>query len=270
MRVAGLLCALFSLIGCAVPVAINDDYAARQGWPRCLVKGKDFTHVVYTAAAGEGAVWHVYIEGDGEPWQSRTSVARDPTQARPLMLRLMRQDAAPRLYLGRPCYLGMAPEPVCRPWVWTHGRYSEPVVSSMQRALERLIEQHAIGELALFGHSGGATLAMLLAERIPQVGMVVTLAGNLDTAAWTRKHGYSALTGSLNPAERPELPDRIRQFHFRGSEDRNLPNAQLPGDSSVSRHIRLEGVGHTTGWEPLYCHILTLTGGVCKPVSALP
>ena len=123
-------------VGCSGPVQINDRFAAAQGLSRSLVKGVDFTHVIYTAGNGEGSVWHIYIEGDGQPWQGRYSVAHDPTSAMPLMLRLMQQDSAPRIYLGRPCYQGLADEAACKPWVWTHGRYSEAVISSMQVALE--------------------------------------------------------------------------------------------------------------------------------------
>jgi pimeloyl-ACP methyl ester carboxylesterase len=234
--------------------------AANQGLSRSLVQGEDFTHVVYADSQGEGSVWHLYIEGDGQPWLGRHSVAPDPTAARPLMLRLMQQDAAPRIYLGRPCYLGMASEAACKPWVWTHGRYSQQVVSSLQAAIEKLVERYAIEELALFGHSGGGALAMLLAERIPQIRMVVTLAGNLDTQAWTKKHGYSQLAGSLNPKQRPALPARIRQYHFRGADDRNLPAASQ--DS-----IKLDGVGHVRGWERVYCKLLARVGGACSSMK---
>jgi len=244
------------LTACASPVAINDRFAAEQGLDRSLVSGAGFSHVVYTQSAGLGSVWHIYIEGDGQPWQSRYQVAHDPTAAMPLLLRLMQQDAAPRIYLGRPCYQGMVAEAACKPWVWTHGRYSEAVIASLQLALNKLIQRHGISELALIGHSGGGALAMLLAERIPRTRQVVTLAGNLDTQAWTRKQGYSELAGSLNPARRPALPSRIRQLHFQGAEDRSLP-AGMPGV------IRLEGVGHTAGWEAVFCEILSRAGGRC-------
>ena len=262
-RISVLLSISCLINACAAPAELNDRFALAQGLERSLVRGAGFTHVVYTASSGEGSVWHIYIEGDGQPWQSRTSVAYDPTTEVPLMIRLMQQDAAPRSYLGRPCYQGMVDEAACRPWVWTHGRYSELVVASMQSALNKLIERHAISELALIGHSGGGALAMLLAERIPQTIRVVTLAGNLDIKAWTRKQGYSELTGSLNPAERPALPDVIEQFHFRGAEDRNLPST-LAVDSTIQPVISIDDVGHTSGWEGVYCQILTRTGGGCK------
>lgn len=206
--------------------------------------------------------WHIYIEGDGRPWESRYKVSPDPTIAKPLMLRLMQKESASVIYLGRPCYLGLAGEAACEPYVWTHGRYSEQVVSSMADALRSQVKQHDIKRLVLFGHSGGGTLAMLLAERIPQTQAVVTLAGNLDTQAWVRKHGYSPLVGSLNPADLPELSSRIDQFHFVGKMDNNLP-----GNTSAAflkSTILLKGVGHTQDWERVYCDILKRVGGYCR------
>ena len=243
--------------GCAGPVKLSDDLAAGQGLQRSAIQGTDFSHVIYSRADGRGSVWHVYIEGDGKPWWGRYIVAPDPTSDKPLMLRLMQQDAAPQLYLGRPCYLGMVTDPACKPWIWTHGRYSDQVVSSMRAALERLIEKHGIDDLVLIGHSGGGTLAMLLAERIAQTRMIITLAGNLDTKAWTERHDYSPLLGSLNPAERPPLSPQIRQFHFAGAQDRNLP-------ATGSDVIIVDGVGHVRGWEAIYCEILKATGGTCR------
>lgn len=251
------------LKGCVSPTKVNDNLAKAQGLSRSLIRGTDFTHVVYTDSKGEGSVWHLYLEGDGRPWWGRHAVAPDPTTVRPLMLRLMQQDAAPRLYLGRPCYLGMAAETACKPWVWTHGRYSQQVVSSLQAVIEKLIERHAIEQLVLFGHSGGGALAMLLAERIPQTRKLVTLAGNLDTQAWTKKHGYSDLSGSMNPSARAALPVRIQQFHFRGIKDRNLPAAG-PGIISV------EEVGHAQGWERVFCKLLVRTGGSCRTTTLTP
>ncbi len=261
-RWMGLLWTACLVVGCASPVAINDRFAAENGYIRSVVEGVDFSHVIYTAPQGAGSVWHIYIEGDGQPWQSRTSVAHDPTSAKPLMLRLMQQDTAPRLYLGRPCYLGMVSETACKPWVWTHGRYSEPVVSSMRAVLIQQIERYGIDAISLIGHSGGGTLAMLLAERITQTQAVITLAANLDTRVWVREQGYSELVGSLNPADRPGLAGNIRQYHFLGSKDRVVP-AKLMRNSSIEHDI-IDGVGHSAGWETVYCKVLTRTGGRCR------
>jgi len=86
---------------------------------------------------------------------------------------------------------------------------------------------------------------------------VVTLAGNLDVESWRRRQGYAALRGSLNPADRPPLPKHIRQWHFRGGDDANLPAG--PAGSLV-----IHGVGHATGWDEVFCAILESVGGRCR------
>ena len=100
------------------------------------------------------------------------------------MLELMSLDHAPSLYLGRPCYFGMARQPPCEPQYWTTLRFSESVVASMAAALKAAVGSMVEQGFVLIGHSGGGTLAMLLAQRLDRVQSVVTIAGNLDIEAW--------------------------------------------------------------------------------------
>lgn len=139
----------------------------------------------------------------------------------------MATDPGPAVYLARPCYHGEARTPPCTPWHWTEGRYSEVVVNSLAVAIDRLVEQSGSSELVLIGYSGGGVLAMLLAERLPRVRGVVTLAANLDIDAWCDLHGFSRLTDSLNPAQRPPLSAAIEQWHLAGSDDREVPPALI-------------------------------------------
>ncbi len=81
--------------------------------------------------------------------------------------------------------------------------------------------------VTLIGFSGGGTLAMLLAPGLPRVTRVITVAANLDTAAWTAHHGYPPLTASLNPATRPPLGPRIAQTHYLGERDSSVPPSLL-------------------------------------------
>lgn len=206
-----------------------------------------------------GPVWHIYLEGDGKAWASRQEVARDPSPSEPLMLQLMAQDTQPALYLGRPCYHGLSTDPACNAWLWTYGRYSPQVVDSLHAALLVLIDEYAIHALIFIGHSGGGSLAMLLAERLPQTRAVITLAGNLDTEAWTTKHAYTPLVGSLNPALRPPLSPRIVQVHYVGDNDHNVPPAMLKTALATQANaelIVLKGVGHRQGWDKKFGVVL--------------
>ena len=64
---------------------------------------------------------------------------------------------------------------------------------------------------------------MLAAPATDWVNSVVMIAANLDTHAWVEWHGYGPLVGSLNSANEPSLPGVIRQFHFYGECDANVP-----------------------------------------------
>ena len=174
---------------------------------------------------GDVRVLHVYLEGDGTPWMYRVIVTRDPTPRRPLMLGLMALDTAPALYVGRPCYNGTSLDVGCESALWTSARYSEAVVDSMAAAIRTLAERQGFERIRLFGHSGGGTLALLLAARLPGTLDVVTIAGNLDPDAWTRHHGYTPLRDSLNPSLEPAFGSAVHEWHLLGGDDRVVPPA---------------------------------------------
>ena len=212
------------VLGCASPAQRMDARASGLGYQKEVVPGAGFNHVAYIkpGLVGRNAVLHVYLEGDGAPWLRKGLAAADPTPRTPLMLDLMSLDPAPAVYLGRPCYNGLNDAETCTPEVWTDGRYSEVVVASMSAALERLSRDYP--RLVLLGYSGGGTLAMLIAERQPKTVAVVTVAANLDTARWAALHKQLSLSGSLNPASRSPLEPHIRQMHFAGGRDDNVPS----------------------------------------------
>ena len=113
--------------------------------------------------------------------------------------------------------------------------------------------------IQFLGHSGGGTLAMLLAERFNRTTSVVTLAGNLDIDAWTTLHGYSPLYGSLNPAQRPALAGHIKQFHYVGRNDKVVPPAVVQSGirrQHNARLIILDDVNHKCCWESVLPRIL--------------
>jgi pimeloyl-ACP methyl ester carboxylesterase len=259
---------LFSLLmlGCSSAVEKNHLLALEQGFEHLVIRGAPFSHAVYVKPGKPETQWHIYIEGDGSPWLARYLPAPNPNSENPLMLRLMAKDTAPAIYLGRPCYQGQTSTPPCSTWDWTHGRYSERVVSSLQSVLNTLIKDYSINSLMLIGHSGGGTLAMLLADRIPQTRSLVTLAGNLDIEAWTQAHGYSPLSGSLNPADAAPLANSIDQFHFIGAGDRNTGKqtvAWIKDKYPEARIEEIEGVAHVSGWESHFCRLLAQAGGNC-------
>jgi pimeloyl-ACP methyl ester carboxylesterase len=215
--------------GCASAPSVRYDELARDlGLRRELIDGEGYLHAVYTrGGAAGGEPLHIYLESDGSPWIGETRVAEDPTPAEPVALQLLHADPSPAALIGRPCYHGLQHTTGCEPRLWTDARYSEEIVASMAAAVKRVADRYRARHLVLIGYSGGGALAMLLAERVANVNAVVTIAGNLDTEAWTRLHAYSPLSGSLNPARRGPLPSRIAQLHLAGGRDKNVPVALI-------------------------------------------
>lgn len=265
----------FAQLGCATPVERIDAFAAQQGWSRELRDGAGFRHVVFVNTARDaGDRLHVYLEGDGSPYLDRWTVAPDPTPRRPLMLHLMALDSAPSVYVGRPCYLGLARDPPCVPADWTLDRYSERVVVSLARVIDQLRRDGAYRAVELYGHSGGGALAVLLAPRLPGVDRVVTLGGNLDTESWADLHGFTALRGSLNPVRQGPLSPAIRQLHLAGADDEFVPvwiirrAAPLLGGGDVEV---LPGVTHTAGWAGQWQAVLDdFSAGATPAIHAIP
>lgn len=254
VRAAAILFGLLAAAGCTSRQERIDEIATASGFPRVLVQGDPYRHVVYLNEKGSGTQrsLRVYIEGDGTPYLSRYVVAPDPTPRQPVMLRLMGQDPAPSVYVGRPCYFGLAEDPPCKAVDWTLGRFSDEVVKSMAAIIRTLAGEAGAGEITLIGHSGGGALVVLLARRMPEVTSIITLAGLLDTKTWAKLHAYSPLRYSLNPVDGGALPSSVLQRHFAGANDDNVPPeiieeaAKRLGAGAVRV---LPDVSHSKGWE---------------------
>jgi hypothetical protein len=252
--------------GCAGSLRRPDEIAREFGFERTVQRGVDYAHVVFTNARQRPPdALHVYIEGDGTPYVARHDVAADPTPRHPLMLRLMAIDPAASIYVGRPCYFGLANDPPCTPRDWTLDRFSPRIVDSMARVIEQMRAGRGTDAIELYGHSGGGALAVLLAERLGGVQRVVTIGGNLDTDAWAAHHGYTALEGSLNPVRAGPLPASLVQQHFVGDRDKVVPPeivaaaARRLGAPGI---IVLHDVSHARGWERAWPSIIVGEKGV--------
>lgn len=259
------LAAVATLAACSTPAERFERRASELGFTSVLLQGTGFAHRSYV---GQGITaddtLHVYIEHDGTPWASIDRVAEDPTPRSPYALELMAKDAGPRLLLGRPCYFEAHIKPPCNPLIWTHERYSNEVVASMVAALRRYLDAHPFRHVVLIGYSGGGTLAWLIAGRLPETTGVVTIAANLDIAEWAAIHGYSRLTGSLNPATEPALSRAVSESHFVGGRDTNVPPSVVR--SFARRHpqgiaIEIAGFDHTCCWIEGWPELLKGTNG---------
>lgn len=202
---------------------------------------------------------HVYLEGDGQPWLRGRWPAVDPNSSEMTALKLMMLDPHPSIYLNRPCY-GHAEMPAnCSATLWTDGRYSKEVVEIMAAGLQDLGRQYPGARLVLLGHSGGGTLAMLLAQLLDNVVAVVTAAANLDHRAWTSARGFLPLHRSLNPVEQPALPAGIVRWHLAGAADQQVPahiTQEVAGRDPSARFFLHPEFDHSCCWQRVWPALL--------------
>lgn len=188
------------------------------------VSGAGFTHRLLVAGdVLGGGPRYVFLEGDGRPWSvDGRQAASNPDPQRAVAPELAAAQGAGAVVLGRPCYHGHAEDPGCGPALWTSARYSEPVVASMAAALEGALGMSSSQVVILVGYSGGGALALLIAERVPAVRAVVTLAANIDVEGWRTLHGYQPLAGSLDPLGTRTLAPGC-EIHIAADRDTLVP-----------------------------------------------
>jgi len=253
MRYLILLFICSFLFGCATPSERFNQKAVDLGFKSQLVETDQFQHQIYLSKyINKSAVLHVYIDGDGTPWERNRWIADDPTARNPLILRLMKQDTESSILLGRPCYYGLSYTSMCDNKFWTSHRYSKQVVDSMVQALNNWLDQYDYKEIVIIGYSGGGAIALLMADKIKQLSTVVTVSANLDVTQWSEFHGYSPLKQSLNPADQAELNATIKQVHFAGKEDEIVPAfiiKEYAEKQSNAKYYEFPGKDHACCWD---------------------
>lgn len=254
---AGLIIGLQLLSACHSPVAKLQAQAEQLHLKRLEWPANQYVISLFYQPGITGGALHVYLEGDGQPWLQGLRPAIDPTTRASLMLPLLAMDQSPALYLGRPCYNGHAQDSGCDPSLWTSARYSLEIVDAMANALESFYKAYGYQQLVLIGHSGGGSLAMLLAQRLPQTRLVITLAGNYDIDVWADYHQYLRLSESLNPAK--QNPTGILEWHFLGEQDTVIPPQLFVSALKQRANSQVEilsNIEHQRGWQAIWPQIL--------------
>jgi hypothetical protein len=253
---ACIMCGLLLIMGCARFENQTALIHAQYNLNKYTVETALFNHVVFSNNVRKNNKIHIYIGGDGTPWIKGQWVSGDPTPSNPLTLRLMAMDSHYALLIGRPCYFGQVSQKGCTSDMWTGARYSTSVVDSMEAAVREVSNDS--NEIVLFGYSGGAVVASLLADRLPNVVAVVTVAGNLDIDAWTRYRGFLPLDQSINPVDHVYLRPNIRFIHLTGGGDTNVPPHIT--ELFVKKHggtiWHYPDFGHNCCWESQWPKIL--------------
>lgn len=260
-----IIAVCLGLSGCATPSEYFASVADEMGFSPVSVDTNSFKHQVYinrrTKKGFDNHSLHVYLDGDGTPWERRRWISKDPTSRNPLILELMAIDQQPSIFLGRPCYHGYSTTPQCHYRFWTSHRYSQQVVDSMAAALKILIKDYGVGQVSLIGYSGGGALALLIAQKVPEVRTVVTLAANLNVDAWSLHHGYKPMQESLNPADRALSP-KVKQIHIVGAKDNVVPpsvvESYMEKQNIQSTYLIYDNFDHDCCWSEKWDEILHL------------
>ncbi|MDQ6959723.1 MAG: hypothetical protein Q9M27_01740 [Mariprofundaceae bacterium] len=233
MKLCTWILAALLIAGCIhVPTAADRTQRAlamakQAGWHQQIIATDRFDLAAFTPQHPvKTDTLIVYIEGDGLAWISRSTPSTDPTPVHPLALQLALREPEAAVYLAHPCqYAKDAQKRNCSAKYWAGYRFAPEVIHAENEAVDKLKQQSGASRLVLVGYSGGGGTAALIAAKRKDVVYLVTIAGNLDTAAWANLHRISPLTGSLNPADFWQALQYIPQTHYVGEQDRTVPPA---------------------------------------------
>lgn len=243
---------VLALFGCVDRTDAAFHFAHRHNLLVSSIQGATFRHQLFARLGFSRHLLFVFVEGDGSPYaQDGIEPSADPTPRHPLALHLAAETPFATLYVGRPCYFSVQIDSGCLSKVWTVDRYSAAAVDSMAAVVNAFVASHGFTATVLVGYSGGGTLSVLMAPHIASTRAVVTLAANLDTATWTRWHGYAPLSGSLNPAAEPPIDSAILQRHYVGGRDDNVPekiNGSYLSRLDPGDVVRIADFNHVCCW----------------------
>ncbi len=245
---------------------LAQDIASSAGLHKQTIAASPFMLAAFIKTGQINAPAHIYIEGDGLAWLSRTQPSLNPTPTDPVALRLAARDKAPNvIYLARPCqYSGTTTGGACQMKYWTGSRYAPEVIAAYNTALNQIKSRYQINDIHLIGFSGGATLAALLAGSRDDVTSLRSVAGNLDHHEHSRVHNVSMLGNSLNPPQYAAKLSGIAQYHFIGGDDKIVPKSiydsysvALPAQNCTGYKI-IPGVKHDKGWADIWPDLLRI------------
>lgn len=268
------------LLGCT-----SNDLASRRnqssrlaqdaGWTRSAIDAGPFSLIAFTPPEMvQDNTLTIYMEGDGLAWIDGSTPSFDPTPINPIGLRLAMRDPHPNVaYLARPCQFTQDRERHdCSTRYWTSHRFAPEVIAATDQAVSQLKKRAGATQLRLIGYSGGGAVAALVAARRNDVAMLITVAGNLDHALWTKTHSVTALSGSLNAADYGSALQHIPQQHYVGGSDDNV-------DTSIARSYAstfqsrlpsitvVAGYTHVCCWEDIWLKLVNENFGLPETVA---
>ncbi len=165
---------------------------------------------------------HIYFEGDGLAWITKTLVSEDPTPLNPMTFKLLLKDNSNcKVYIARVCqYVN---DSLCNKQAWTSHRFNKHIINSTNEVINQLKKQFKNESFSFIGYSGGAAIASLVANQRNDVTNLITIAGNLNTKLWTELKNLSPLSKSLNPVNHTDSIQTLKQYHLIGENDNIIP-----------------------------------------------
>ena len=229
-----LFICLFAFVGC-VGTRLDDN----------MTVFKPKNHDLYSVATIQKITnttdpIHVYIEGDGRPFNAHGRITGDPTPHSRFMRDMANADKSPNvLYIARPCQFVM--DKKCDSTDWTDGRFSSAMVDSMATAIKTIVETRPV---ILIGYSGGAMISGLIIQNHKDIDAKqwITIAGVLNHADWTEYFNDAPLTQSLNLNTLP----RVSQVHYVAQNDKTVPYSLSKKWIGKNKMVTIPNADHNT------------------------
>ncbi len=271
---SALCLAFVFLVGCAAPYGRAymqgeiQKVQSSQGFVTQVISTTTFhLYALLRPAKGESDTLHVYIEGDGLAWRTRTQPSSDPTPTQATALHVAQNDPStgPVLYLARPCqYVNGADRKMCSQKFWTGARFAPEVITATNQAIDRVKAQTKAQSVVLVGYSGGGSVAALVAARRNDVTFLGSFAGNLDVDAWTEWHKVTPLRNSLKPLKSVARIAALPQRHVMSYDDKIIPpqvnTAFCNALAKPASCQNISGLEHDGAWETVWNYNYVPTG----------
>ena len=253
----------FFIIMCVTSCAGNltraKEIAAPAGLKPAVIHTSSFNIQSFYRFSKKKNPLHIYIEGDGLAWLTRTQPSLNPTPRNPVALRLAALDKSENvMYIARPCqYVDLSTEKLCSAPYWTQKRFAKEIILSIDEAINIMVKRSRANNLHLIGYSGGGAVVAMIAARRKDVASIRTIAGYMDHVALNQKKNVSPLIGSLDPIRAAPRLKKTPQIHYSGRKDKRVPGWVLKNFRTAvgpSKCVKLKKVNasHENGWEKIW------------------
>lgn len=257
------LLGVFGLLGGCAQIspeernAMAQRLALKKGWTAQVLATQPYVLMSFGPPVTSSVdLVTVYLEGDGYAWVRGRYPSEDPTPLDPLALRLaMAQPSAAAVYLARPCqFLKVENGSQCTALSWTRERFSADVLAAMNQGLDLIKKRFNAKYFVLVGFSGGARVGLELAAQREDIKQLITVAGNMDPAAWTDLLGLQPLAISTNNLALIRATEHLPQVYLVGDQDVVVPSvlterfvARFPANNQPELLV-IEGNAHVCCW----------------------